>query len=47
MNAYTLTLAVFMMTGGRLGDIFGRRKLFLFGVIVFGISSLVIGLSPR
>jgi len=46
VNAYTLTLAVFMVTGGRLGDIFGRRKLFIFGVIVFGVSSLVIGLSP-
>jgi EmrB/QacA subfamily drug resistance transporter len=46
VNAYTLTLAVMLITGGRLGDIFGRRKLFLFGVIVFGISSLIIGLSP-
>jgi EmrB/QacA subfamily drug resistance transporter len=46
MNAYTLTLAVLMVTGGRLGDIFGRRKLFLFGVSVFGVSSLAIGLAP-
>jgi EmrB/QacA subfamily drug resistance transporter len=46
VNAYTLTLAVMLITGGRLGDIFGRRKLFLIGVVVFGISSLVIGLSP-
>src|ERR1700756_5429526 len=36
INAYTLTLAVFMITGGRLGDIFGRRRLFLIGVMVFG-----------
>jgi EmrB/QacA subfamily drug resistance transporter len=47
INAYTLTLAVFMVTGGRLGDIFGRRRLFLIGVVVFGLSSLVIGLSPN
>lgn len=47
VNAYTLSLAVLMVTGGRLGDIFGRRKLFLFGVTVFGISSLIIGLSPN
>jgi EmrB/QacA subfamily drug resistance transporter len=46
INAYTLTLAVFMVTGGRLGDIFGRRRLFLIGVAVFGVSSAVIGLSP-
>jgi EmrB/QacA subfamily drug resistance transporter len=45
VNAYTLTFAVLMVTGGRLGDIFGRRRMFLFGVVVFGIASLVIGLS--
>jgi len=47
INAYTLTLAVFMVTGGRLGDIFGRRRMFLIGVVVFGLSSAVIGLSPN
>jgi EmrB/QacA subfamily drug resistance transporter len=46
MNAYTLTFAVLLVTGGRLGDIFGRRRMFLFGVVVFGISSLMIGFSP-
>jgi EmrB/QacA subfamily drug resistance transporter len=45
MNAYTLTFAVLLVTGGRLGDIFGRRRMFLFGVVVFGISSLAIGFS--
>jgi EmrB/QacA subfamily drug resistance transporter len=47
MNAYTLTFAVLMVTGGRLGDIFGRRRMFLFGVGVFGASSLAIGLAPN
>jgi EmrB/QacA subfamily drug resistance transporter len=47
VNAYTLTLAVLMITCGRLGDIFGRRRLFLIGVSVFGIASLVIGFSPN
>ncbi len=47
INAYTLTLAVLLVTGGRLGDIFGRRRLFLIGVIVFGLSSAVIGVSPN
>jgi EmrB/QacA subfamily drug resistance transporter len=45
MNAYTLTFAVLLVTGGRLGDIFGRRRMFLFGVVVFGLSSLLIGFS--
>src|ERR1700758_3330304 len=43
VNAYTLTLAVLLVTGGRLGDIFGRRRVFLAGVFVFGVSSAVIG----
>ena len=46
VNAYTLTFAVLLVTGGRLGDIFGRRRMFLFGVVVFGISSAAIGLAP-
>jgi EmrB/QacA subfamily drug resistance transporter len=46
INAYTLTLAVLLMTGGRLGDIFGRRRIFLLGVVIFGASSAVIGASP-
>jgi EmrB/QacA subfamily drug resistance transporter len=46
VNAYTLTFAVLLVTGGRLGDIFGRRRMFLFGVIVFAVSSAAIGLSP-
>ncbi len=36
VNAYTLTFAVLLVTGGRLGDLFGRRRMFLFGVAVFG-----------
>jgi EmrB/QacA subfamily drug resistance transporter len=46
VNAYTLTFAVLLVTGGRLGDIFGRRKMFLFGVVVFALSSASIGLAP-
>jgi EmrB/QacA subfamily drug resistance transporter len=47
VNAYTLTFAVLLVTGGRLGDIFGRRMMFLFGVIVFGVSSAAIGFAPN
>jgi EmrB/QacA subfamily drug resistance transporter len=45
VNAYTLSFAVLLVTGGRLGDIFGRRRMFLFGVVAFGLSSAFIGLS--
>src|ERR1700751_1421300 len=45
INAYTLTFAVLLVTGGRLGDIFGRRRMFLFGVSVFGTASFLIALS--
>ncbi len=47
VNAYTLTFAVLMVTGGRLGDIFGRRRMFLYGVAVFGLASLAIGFAPN
>ncbi len=46
VNAYTLSFAVLLVTGGRLGDIFGRRRMFLFGVVLFAISSAGIGLAP-
>src|SRR5438552_691834 len=45
VNAYTLTFAVVLVTGGRLGDLFGCRRMFLCGVVVFGLSSLLIALS--
>src|SRR3954449_11766582 len=47
INAYTLSFAVLLVTGGRLGDIFGRRKMFLFGVIAFAIASVGAGLAPN
>jgi EmrB/QacA subfamily drug resistance transporter len=46
VNAYTLTFAVLLVTGGRLGDIFGRRRMFLLGVVLFALSSAAIGFSP-
>jgi EmrB/QacA subfamily drug resistance transporter len=45
VNAYTLSFAVLLVTGGRLGDLFGRRKVFLAGVIIFAGSSAAIGFS--
>jgi MFS family permease len=46
INAYTLSLAVLLVTGGRLGDIFGRRRMFLAGVVIFGAASATIGFAP-
>jgi EmrB/QacA subfamily drug resistance transporter len=45
INAYTLSFAVLLVTGGRLGDIFGRRRMFLFGVVAFAASSGFIAAS--
>jgi EmrB/QacA subfamily drug resistance transporter len=41
MNSYLLTIAVLVVTAGRLGDMFGRRRLFLIGMFGFGIGSVV------
>jgi EmrB/QacA subfamily drug resistance transporter len=46
VNGYTLSFAVLLATGGRLGDIFGRRRMFVGGVIVFTLSSATAGLAP-
>jgi EmrB/QacA subfamily drug resistance transporter len=45
-NAYTLTLAGLLLLGGSLGDRYGRRRIFVFGVVWFGIASLLCGLAP-
>ncbi|MGE5407735.1 MAG: MFS transporter [Syntrophothermus sp.] len=45
INGYTLSFAVLLATGGRLGDIFGRRRMFLAGVVIFAISSATAGLA--
>ncbi|TML18300.1 MAG: DHA2 family efflux MFS transporter permease subunit [Actinobacteria bacterium] len=45
VNAYLLTFGGFLLLGGRLGDLFGHRRLFLFGISLFTLSSLVCGVS--
>jgi EmrB/QacA subfamily drug resistance transporter len=47
INGYTLSFAVLLATGGRLGDVFGRRRMFLIGVVVFAISSATAGLAQN
>lgn len=44
-NAYTITFGGFLLLSGRLGDLIGRKTLFLIGLSIFGISSLSIGLA--
>jgi EmrB/QacA subfamily drug resistance transporter len=46
VNGYTLSFAVLLAVGGRMGDIFGRRRMFVFGVIVFTLASTTAGLAP-
>jgi len=43
---YGLTYAVFLITGGRLGDIYGRKRMFMVGVAGFTIASTLCGLAP-
>ncbi len=45
-NAYLLALAMGLITGGKLGDHFGRKRIFLAGTVGFALSSLGCGLSP-
>ncbi|MER5771043.1 MFS transporter [Streptomyces sp. NPDC001985] len=45
VNAYTLTFGGLLLLGGRAGDLLGRRRVFMFGVALFAIASLLGGLS--
>jgi EmrB/QacA subfamily drug resistance transporter len=44
-NAYTLTFGGFLLLGARAGDILGRRRMFVTGLVIFVISSLMIGIA--
>jgi EmrB/QacA subfamily drug resistance transporter len=46
MNGYTLTLAAFLLIGGSLGDRFGRRRVYLIGIVWFALASAACGLAP-
>ncbi len=45
VNAYMLTFGGFLLLGGRLGDLYGHRRLFLLGIALFTLASLACGLS--
>ncbi len=46
IDAYTLVFAAFMLTGGTLGDLYGRKRVFLIGLTIFTLGSLAAGLAP-
>jgi len=45
-GVYGLTLAGFLMVSGRAGDVYGQKRLFVFGIVLFTVSSLSAGLAP-
>ena len=47
ITAYTLVMAAFMLTGAKLGDIWGRRRAFTIGLVIYGMGSLTTALSPN
>ncbi|WEV53864.1 MFS transporter [Leuconostocaceae bacterium ESL0723] len=44
-NAYTITFGSLLLFAGRVGDFIGRKRIFLVGLLIFGLSSLAVGLS--
>jgi MFS family permease len=46
ITAYALVMAAFMLTGAKLGDMYGRRRIFSIGLGVYGAGSLITALSP-
>src|SRR6266852_6376098 len=46
VTAYALVFAALMITGGKLADLFGRRRIFVVGLAIFTLSSLACGFAP-
>ncbi|MFI9159321.1 MFS transporter [Kitasatospora aureofaciens] len=46
ITLYTLVMAAFMITGGKLGDMFGRRRVFAGGLVVYGVGSALTAVAP-
>ncbi|HEU5474465.1 MAG TPA: MFS transporter [Actinophytocola sp.] len=46
ITVYTLVMAAFLITGGKLGDILGRRRAFAIGMVVYGVGSLLTAVAP-
>src|SRR6188472_402614 len=45
LTGYALTFGAFMLTGGKLADLLGRRRIFVIGLVIFTLSSLACGLA--
>src|ERR671938_101798 len=45
-SAYLVTLGSLLLIGGSLGDIFGERRVFAFGVVAFGVTSIICAAAP-
>lgn len=46
-NSYLLALAALLLVGGSLGDLFGRKRIYVLGLVGFGATSLLCGLAPN
>jgi EmrB/QacA subfamily drug resistance transporter len=46
ITIYTLVMAAFLVTGGKVGDLIGRRRAFAIGLVVYGVGSLLTSLAP-
>jgi EmrB/QacA subfamily drug resistance transporter len=47
VTGYALTFAALLITGGKLADMYGRRRIFVIGLTIFSLSSLACGLAPN
>ena len=47
ITLYTLVMAMFMVTGGKLGSMYGRKRIFMIGCIVYGLGSLTTAVAPN
>jgi EmrB/QacA subfamily drug resistance transporter len=47
LDSYLVTLAAFMLLGGSLGDMYGRRRIFVYGLIGFTVASVLCGVAPN
>jgi len=46
ITLYTLTMAAFMLTGGKLGDIWGSKRAFRIGLVIYGVGTIITALAP-